>query len=119
MISCFDEVMTGLDWLQVEFRKDWMCRYRIFGRVIGGGLPVGALAEQRDHGSSGFNWAGLSAGTLSGGNPLAMAAGLAMLEELDSKREILLLDVRKQLTHTCVRKVLKFHIPHVPIGWDL
>jgi glutamate-1-semialdehyde 2,1-aminomutase len=59
-----------------------------FGKVIGGGLPVGAFAggqEIMNH------LAPLGpvyqAGTLSG-NPLAMAAGLAMLKELNRKSEV-------------------------------
>jgi glutamate-1-semialdehyde 2,1-aminomutase len=55
-----------------------------FGKVIGGGLPVGAFGGSRDV------MAGLApvgpvyqAGTLSG-NPLATAAGLAVLTELDA-----------------------------------
>ncbi len=83
----FDEVMTGfrlaLGGAQERFgiRPDLSC----FGKIIGGGLPVGAFggrAEIMDR------LAPLGpvyqAGTLSG-NPLAMAAGIAMLEEL-SKR---------------------------------
>lgn len=79
-----DEVMTGFrlgrDGAQGRFglRPDISC----FGKIIGGGLPVGALggrAEIMDH------LAPLGpvyqAGTLSG-NPLAMAAGLAALDEL-------------------------------------
>jgi glutamate-1-semialdehyde 2,1-aminomutase len=80
----FDEVMTGfrLAWggAQERFglRPDLSC----FGKVMGGGLPVGAFggrAEIMDR------LAPLGpvyqAGTLSG-NPVAMAAGLAALAEL-------------------------------------
>ena len=80
----FDEVMTGfrlsLGGAQARFgiTPDLTC----FGKIIGGGLPVGAFggrAEIMDH------LAPLGpvyqAGTLSG-NPLAMAAGLAALERL-------------------------------------
>ena len=80
----FDEVMTGFrlakGGAQERFQvtPDLSC----FGKVIGGGLPVGAFggrAEIMDL------LAPLGpvyqAGTLSG-NPLAMAAGLAALEEL-------------------------------------
>jgi glutamate-1-semialdehyde 2,1-aminomutase len=83
----FDEVMTGFrvgrggaqELLGV--RPDLSC----FGKVIGGGLPVGALggrAEIMDF------LAPLGpvyqAGTLSG-NPLAMAAGLAQLQVLEEQ----------------------------------
>ncbi|MCR8655693.1 glutamate-1-semialdehyde 2,1-aminomutase [Paenibacillus endoradicis] len=78
----FDEVMTG-------FRVDYHCaqgRFGItpdltcFGKVIGGGLPVGAYGGRRDImeqiAPSGPIY---QAGTLSG-NPLAMAAGYATLK---------------------------------------
>lgn len=80
----FDEVMTGfrlaLGGAQQRFgiTPDLSC----FGKVIGGGLPVGAFggrAEIMDHLAP---LGGVyQAGTLSG-NPLAMAAGIAALEEL-------------------------------------
>jgi glutamate-1-semialdehyde 2,1-aminomutase len=83
----FDEVMTGFrlakGGAQERFgiSPDLTC----LGKIIGGGLPVGAFggrAEIMDL------LAPLGpvyqAGTLSG-NPLAMAAGIAALEELNSK----------------------------------
>jgi len=85
VLLCFDEVITGFrlahggaeEWSGV--RPDLWC----FGKVIGGGLPVGAFAGSREIMS---NLAPLGpvyqAGTLSG-NPLATAAGLAALEQLD------------------------------------
>ncbi|HEY3857163.1 MAG TPA: glutamate-1-semialdehyde 2,1-aminomutase [Verrucomicrobiae bacterium] len=82
----FDEVMTGfrLAWggAQERFgiRPDLSC----FGKIIGGGLPVGAFGGR---GEIMDCLAPLGpvyqAGTLSG-NPLAMAAGIAMLEELSN-----------------------------------
>ena len=85
----FDEVMTGFRLARGGAQE----RFHItpdlstFGKVIGGGLPVGAFggrAEIMDY------LAPLGpvyqAGTLSG-NPIAMAAGLANLEELGAKRE--------------------------------
>jgi glutamate-1-semialdehyde 2,1-aminomutase len=75
--------------------------------VIGGGLPVGALggkAEIMDH------LAPLGkvyqAGTLSG-NPLAMAAGLAQLEQLDSLQGFARLEVLGAQLEAAVRAVLK------------
>lgn len=78
----FDEVMTG-------FRVDYHCaqgKFGItpdltcFGKVIGGGLPVGAYGGRRDImeqiAPSGPIY---QAGTLSG-NPLAMAAGYTTLQ---------------------------------------
>jgi glutamate-1-semialdehyde 2,1-aminomutase len=81
----FDEVITGFrigeggasGWAGVQ--PDLWC----FGKVIGGGLPVGAFGGRADVLAS-LAPAGpvYQAGTLSG-NPLATAAGLAVLEELD------------------------------------
>ena len=80
----FDEVMTGfrvsLGGAQERFgiTPDLSC----FGKIIGGGLPVGAFggrAEVMDVLAP--DGPVYQAGTLSG-NPLAMAAGLAALEEL-------------------------------------
>ncbi len=81
----FDEVMTG-------FRVAHNCAQGFFnitpditcfGKVIGGGLPVGAYGGKKeimDHIAPVGDV--YQAGTLSG-NPLAMAAGIATLEELD------------------------------------
>ena len=80
----FDEVMTGfrLAWggAQERFgiRPDLTC----FGKIIGGGLPVGAFGGRSDIMDCLAPLGPVyQAGTLSG-NPLAMAAGIAALEEL-------------------------------------
>ena len=86
----FDEVMTGF---RVAFGGAQQ-RFRIrpdlttLGKVIGGGLPVGAYGGRRDI-MSRVAPAGpiYQAGTLSG-NPLAVAAGLAMLRHLKAHPEI-------------------------------
>ncbi len=78
----FDEVMTGfrvaLGGAQARYgvTPDLSC----FGKIIGGGMPVGAYGGRRDLMQQ-IAPAGpiYQAGTLSG-NPVAMAAGLAMLE---------------------------------------
>jgi glutamate-1-semialdehyde 2,1-aminomutase len=83
----FDEVMTGFRVARggaqelLGVRPDLSC----FGKVIGGGLPVGAFGGRADImdylaplGSV------YQAGTLSG-NPLAMAAGLAQLKILEEQ----------------------------------
>jgi glutamate-1-semialdehyde 2,1-aminomutase len=80
----FDEVMTGFRLAKggAQERFGMIPDLSCFGKVIGGGLPVGAFggrAEIMDY------LAPLGpvyqAGTLSG-NPVAMAAGIAALEEL-------------------------------------
>ena len=78
----FDEVMTGF---RVALGGA-QARYGVtpdlstFGKVIGGGMPVGAYGGRRELMQQ-ISPAGpiYQAGTLSG-NPVAMAAGLAMLE---------------------------------------
>ncbi len=80
----FDEVITGF---RVAYggaqslygvRPDLTC----LGKVIGGGLPVGAYGGRRDLMSQVAPLGGVyQAGTLSG-NPLAVAAGLATLRAL-------------------------------------
>lgn len=86
ILLIFDEVMTGFRLAPggvqelVQVNADIVC----FGKVIGGGLPVGAFAAREEI----MNYLAplgpvYQAGTLSG-NPLAMAAGLAMLQALDA-----------------------------------
>ncbi len=86
----FDEVMTGFRLATggaqelLNIKADIVC----FGKVIGGGLPVGAFAARNEI----MNYLAplgpvYQAGTLSG-NPLAMAAGLTMLQSLHSDKAI-------------------------------
>lgn len=90
ILLIFDEVMTGFRLARGGVQELFGVTSDIvtFGKVIGGGLPVGAFAaraEIMDH------LAPLGpvyqAGTLSG-NPLAMAAGLTMLEALNNNPNI-------------------------------
>ena len=80
----FDEVITGfrLSYAGAQGRFDIMPDLTTFGKIIGGGLPVGAYGGRADimrHiAPEGEVY---QAGTLSG-NPLAMAAGLATLNIL-------------------------------------
>ena len=86
----FDEVMTGFRLAKggaqelYNITADITC----FGKVIGGGLPVGAFAAREEIMN---HLAPLGpvyqAGTLSG-NPLAMAAGLEMLKALNADAAI-------------------------------
>ncbi len=82
----FDEVMTGfrVDFGGAQKRFGITPDLSCFGKIIGGGLPVGAFggrAEVMDVLAP--DGPVYQAGTLSG-NPLAMAAGIAALEELRS-----------------------------------
>jgi glutamate-1-semialdehyde 2,1-aminomutase len=80
----FDEVMTGfrLAWGGAQERFGITPDLSCFGKIIGGGLPVGAFGGRADIMDC-LSPLGpvYQAGTLSG-NPLAMAAGIAALEEL-------------------------------------
>ena len=82
----FDEVMTGFRLAKGGAQELLGVKADIvtFGKVIGGGLPVGAFAASEEIMSHlAPEGPVYQAGTLSG-NPLAMAAGLAMLQALNS-----------------------------------
>jgi glutamate-1-semialdehyde 2,1-aminomutase len=105
----FDEVMTGFRLAKggaqelYNIKADIVC----FGKVIGGGLPVGAFAARNEI----MNYLApigpvYQAGTLSG-NPLAMAAGKAMLEALNDDTEIFnRLEEKTAYLEKGIRKVL-------------
>ena len=86
----FDEVMTGFRLAPggAQERLNIRADIATYGKVIGGGLPVGAFAasnEIMNHLAP--DGPVYQAGTLSG-NPLAMAAGLAMLNALNQQSEM-------------------------------
>jgi len=108
----FDEVMTGFRLAKggvqelYNVNADIVC----FGKVIGGGLPVGAFAARNEI----MNYLApigpvYQAGTLSG-NPLAMAAGLAMLEALNTDSDIFnRLDAKTVYLEKGIREALQKH----------
>lgn len=84
IVLIFDEVMTGFRMAAggaqeiLDIDADLVC----YGKVIGAGMPVGAFGGKKEimaHIAPLGNV--YQAGTLSG-NPLAMAAGIALLKEL-------------------------------------
>jgi len=90
VLLIFDEVMTGFRLAKGGAQELYGVRADIvaFGKVIGGGLPVGAFAARNEV----MNYLApvgpvYQAGTLSG-NPLAMAAGLAMLQALNNDADV-------------------------------
>tara|TARA_R110002126_G_scaffold34352_5_gene106397 strand:- start:530 stop:1816 length:1287 start_codon:yes stop_codon:yes gene_type:complete len=109
ILLIFDEVMTGFRLAAggvqelLNVNADIVC----FGKVIGGGLPVGAFAARSEI----MNFLApigpvYQAGTLSG-NPLAMAAGLAMLQALKEDKEVFdRLAAKTAYLHTGLEKVL-------------
>ena len=109
ILLIFDEVMTGFRLAPggVQELKNVQADIVTFGKVIGGGLPVGAFAANTDIMSYLAPLGPVyQAGTLSG-NPLAMAAGFAMLSELNQRREIFTsLDQKTKYLHKGLLQVL-------------
>ncbi|MCH8533922.1 MAG: glutamate-1-semialdehyde 2,1-aminomutase [Flavobacteriaceae bacterium] len=116
ILLIFDEVMTGFRLAKggVQELLGVQADIVTFGKVVGGGLPVGAFAARKEIMSHlAPEGPVYQAGTLSG-NPLAMAAGLAMLQSLNDRDKIFtsLADKTKYL-HEGIAKVLTEHeIPH-------
>lgn len=88
IVLIFDEVMTGFRVAKggVQERFGITPDLTALGKVIGGGLPVGAFGGRADI----MDYLApdgpvYQAGTLSG-NPLALAAGLAQLKELEHRQ---------------------------------
>lgn len=86
-VLVFDEVITGfrLGTGGAQAKYDVSPDLTTFGKVIGGGLPIGAVGGRREIMET-LSPLGpvFHAGTLSG-NPIATAAGLAALNELDAE----------------------------------
>ncbi|WP_373279312.1 glutamate-1-semialdehyde 2,1-aminomutase [Alkalihalobacterium bogoriense] len=110
----FDEVMTG-------FRVDYHCAQGHFGvtpdltclgKVIGGGLPVGAYGGKREImeqiAPSGPIY---QAGTLSG-NPLAMTAGYETLVQLTEQDYTVFRQLGEKLASGLSEAAKEFEIPH-------
>ena len=109
ILLVFDEVMTGFRLAKggaqelFNIKADIVC----FGKVIGGGMPVGAFAARNEI----MNYLAplgpvYQAGTLSG-NPLAMAAGLAMLESIANDEQLFKrLEEKTSYLHKGIVKVL-------------
>ncbi len=113
-VLIFDEVMTG-------FRVGFNCAQGHFGvtpdmtclgKVIGGGLPVGAFGGKREImeqvAPSGSIY---QAGTLSG-NPLAMTAGFETLSRLDESSYETFVKRGDQLEKGFREAAEKYNIPH-------
>lgn len=106
----YDEVMTGFRLAAGGAQETTGVRADIvtYGKVIGGGLPVGAFAARQEI----MNLLAplgpvYQAGTLSG-NPLAMSAGLAMLQHLhDNPNVFKSLAAKTEHLHTGIDAVLK------------
>lgn len=108
----FDEVMTGFRLARGGAQELFNVNADVvtFGKVIGGGLPVGAFAARTEI----MDYLApvgpvYQAGTLSG-NPLAMAAGLTMLEEIEKDLDLFnRLEEKTAYLEKGLRKVLSTH----------
>jgi glutamate-1-semialdehyde 2,1-aminomutase len=115
-VLIFDEVMTGFRVAPggVQEREGVLPDLTTLGKIIGGGLPVGAFGGRADI------MAKLSpegpvyqAGTLSG-NPLAMAAGLATLRGLQAPGVYAHLEsVGKRFAEGMSEVFTRHDVPHV------
>ena len=90
IVLIFDEVMTGFRLSKggAQERFGITPDMTTLGKIIGGGMPVGAYGGKAEI----MNWVSplgpvYQAGTLSG-NPIAMAAGLTMLNYLNEHPEV-------------------------------
>ncbi len=110
----FDEVMTGFRVALggVQAREHVLPDVTTLGKVIGGGLPVGAFGGRADildrltpDGDI------FQAGTLSG-NPLAMAAGIATLREFSEGTYAQLETLGRRLTEGMADVFRRRGVPH-------
>jgi glutamate-1-semialdehyde 2,1-aminomutase len=122
----YDEVMTGFRLARGGAQELFGQKpdLTILGKIVGGGLPVGAYGGRRDLMNKVMP-AGpvFQAGTLSG-NPLAMAAGLATLRELRERPPYAALDslgkkLETELPKLCRAKSIPHQFARVGSMWTL
>lgn len=115
IVFIFDEVMTGFRLAKGGAQERFGIRPDLttMGKIIGGGMPVGAYGGKAEI----MNWVSpagpvYQAGTLSG-NPIAMAAGQAMLEFLHAHPEVYV-----QLEHSGTKLANGFRASLTKLGLD-
>jgi glutamate-1-semialdehyde 2,1-aminomutase len=123
----FDEVMSGFRVSRGGAQERYGVRPDLttLGKIVGGGLPVGAYGGRRDL-MERVSPAGpiYQAGTLSG-NPLAMAAGLATLDAILGdpgfypRLEALGAALEEGLTHAVARVGAACRVARVASMWTL
>ncbi len=117
-VLIFDEVMTGFRIAKggVQEREKIVPDLTCLGKIIGGGLPVGAFGGRADIMDLLAPLGPVyQAGTLSG-NPLAMAAGIAGLRVLEDENPYARLDalgrqLRDAVLAACKAKGLAVQVP--------
>jgi glutamate-1-semialdehyde 2,1-aminomutase len=115
VILIFDEVMTGFRVSKGGAQEKFEVKPDLttLGKVIGGGLPVGAFGGKRSIMESIAPLGPVyQAGTLSG-NPMSMSAGLAMLNAIDDDQDLYQNLEKKaiKLTKGIVEKARENNIP--------
>ncbi|HEX3316056.1 MAG TPA: glutamate-1-semialdehyde 2,1-aminomutase [Gemmataceae bacterium] len=122
----YDEVMTGFRVAPGGAQELLGQRpdLTILGKIVGGGLPVGAYGGRADIMKKVMP-AGpvFQAGTLSG-NPLAMAAGLATLRELRERPPYAALEalgqkLERELPKLCAERRIPHHFARAGSMWTL
>ena len=108
----FDEVMTGFRLAAGGAQEVYGISPDLttMGKIIGGGLPVGAIGGNKDI----MEYLApigpvYQAGTLSG-NPLAMSAGLSVLNELDSEKYSYLEKQTNMLSNRLIELFKKYSV---------
>ncbi|MBJ7536730.1 aspartate aminotransferase family protein [Marinomonas transparens] len=115
-VLIFDEVVSGFrcSYGAVSDELGVIPDLTTFGKVIGGGLPVGAYGGRRELMKQVGTNGGVFQGGSFAGNPLTMVAGVAALDELSSGH---LLDNTKLLVeYFCQRTREKFEAYGIPFG---
>jgi len=112
VVLIFDEVMTGFRLARggAQERYDVWADLITYGKIIGGGLPVGAYGGKKEiMDVVAPDGPVYQAGTLSG-NPLAMSAGVALLGALDRHPEYYIeLEEKADYLKKGMRQVLTKH----------
>lgn len=115
VLLIFDEVISGFRVARggvqelYNIKPDLTC----LGKIIGGGLPVGAFGGKREI-MEYLSPLGpvYQAGTLSG-NPLALAAGIAMLNELSRPKFYQKLNEKGERFEALIRPLLNKYSEHI------